>query len=354
MAGCKRLLLGKSGVSIAILAVKIFPAEFPQLYILQHQKCDQMKRKIVASIVLLLGSLSVFYVFFFQTEFKETIHLPFPILTVTEQFKNPSNLQKWFSPFENSVSVTLDSSAKKISTGEYQLQIKDQSLYSSLLISSNKKNEKQFIFSALPDTVKNSITSLSVTYKSSYFKKWFGQDELTKNVLSSFNNFREYIEDSKRVYGYEIRPVKVVDTLFLFERRTVQQADKRMAMKSVFENLIAFADKNNLGYTGNRIFYSLKTGDNITLFASIGITREIAIPENAAVEVKRMPFEKKLLEATYQGTFGDSYKVFAALEKFINDHYLATMGIPYQKFISDGYDFADDQVVQMKVYYPIL
>jgi effector-binding domain-containing protein len=313
-----------------------------------------MKRKIITSIVLLLGLFSLVYILFFQVEFKKTIHLPLPILTVTEQFKNPENLQKWFTPFDIGVSVSLDSSTKKISNGEYQLQTKDQSLYSSLLIYANNKNEKQFIFSALPDTAKNSITSLSVIYKSSYFKNWFGQDDLTKNVLSSFNNFRDYIEDSKRVYGYEIKPVKVVDTLFLFERRTVQQADKRQAMKSIFENLIAYAAKNNMGYTGNRIFYSLKTGDNITLFASIGITREIAIPENASVEVKRMPFEKKLLEATYQGTFGESNKVFAALEKFINDHYLATMGIPYQKFISDGYDFADDQVVQMKVYYPIL
>jgi len=313
-----------------------------------------MKRKVITGIVVLLSTFFLFYILFFQHEFTKTIHLPLPILTVTEQFKNPENLQKWFAPFDIGGSVSFDSSSKKINSGEYKLQIKDQSLYSSLLIYSNSKKEKQFIISALPDTTKNSITSLSIIYKSSYFKKWFGQDDLIKNALTSFTNFHEYIEDSKRVYGYEIKPVKVVDTLFLFERRTVQQADKRQAMKSIFENLIAYAAKNSMGYTGNRIFYSQKTGDNITLFASIGITREIAIPENISVEVKRMPFEKKLLEATYQGTFGESGKVFTALEKFITDHYLATMGIPYQKFISDGYDFADDQVVQMKVYYPIL
>lgn len=313
-----------------------------------------MKKKVVISVVLLLSSFFLFYILFFQQEFKKTVHLPLPILTVTEQFKKPENLQKWFTPFDLGGIASLDSSIKKITTGEYRVQIKDESLYSSLLIYSNQKKEKQFILSALPDTAKNSITSFSIIYKSSYFKKWFGQDDLTKNALTSFTNFREYIEDSKRVYGYEIKPVKVVDTLFLFERRTVPLADKRQGMKSIFENLITYADKNNLGYTGNRIFYSLNTGDNITLFASIGITRDIEVPKNASVEIKRMPFEKKLLEATYQGTFGESTKVFAALEKFINDHYLATMGIPYQKFISDGYDFADNQVVQMKVYYPIL
>ncbi len=313
-----------------------------------------MKRKVVTGIVLLFISFFLFYIFFFQVEFQKTIHLPLPTLTVTEQFKNPENLQKWFAPFSNGGPVSIDSALKKISNGDYGLQIKDQTLYSSLLTYSTTKKEIQFILSALPDTTKNSITSLSIIYKSSYFKKWFGKDALTKNTLTSFNNFHDYIEDSKRVYGYEIKPVQVVDTLFLFERRTVPLADKRQAMKSIFENLMAYAAENGMGYTGNRIFYSLKTGDNITLFASIGITREITIPENASVEVKRMPFEKKLLEATYQGPFGESGKVFTALEKFITDHYLATMGIPYQKFITDGYDFADDQVVQMKVYYPIL
>lgn len=251
-----------------------------------------MKRKITISIVLLLSSFFMFYILFFQHEFKKTVHLPLPILTVTEQFKNPENLQKWFAPFDIGGNITLDSSNKKVSTGEYHVQIKDQSLYSSLLIYSNNKKEKQFLISALPDTAKNSVTSLSIIYKSSYFKKWFGQDDLTKKAVTSFTNFREYIEDSKRVYGYDIKPVKVVDTLFLFERRTVQQADRKQAMKSIFENLIAYSEENNLGYTGNRIFYSQKTGDNITLFASIGITRVIEVPKNAAVEIKRMPFEK--------------------------------------------------------------
>lgn len=291
---------------------------------------------------------------FFQIEFTKTIQLPLPILSVTEQFNTPENLKKWFIPFNNDVASSFDSSNKKITSGEFQVHIQNQSLYSSLLTYSNGKKEKQFIISALPDTSKNSITSLSILYKSTYFKKWFGQEKLTKNALTSFTNFNEYIEDSKRVYGYEIKPVKVVDTLFLFERRTVPFSEKRNGTKSIFENLIGYAAKNNLGYNGNRIFYSIKNEDDITLFASIGIAREITILDNENVEIKRMPFDKNLLEVSYQGTFGEANKVFGALEKFINDHYLATMGIPFQKFISDGYDFADDQIVQMKIYYPIL
>jgi len=66
-----------------------------------------------------------------------------------------------------------------------------------------------------------------------------------------------------------------------------------------------------------------------------------------------MPVGKNLLEASYQGPFGEAHKAYRALESFKTDHNLSSMAIPFQKFLSDGYDFADDQTVQLKVYYPI-
>ena len=66
-----------------------------------------------------------------------------------------------------------------------------------------------------------------------------------------------------------------------------------------------------------------------------------------------MPFGKNLLMAVYQGPYGEISKAFTALENFKADHKLSSMAIPYQKFLSEGFDFSDSQIVQMKVYYPI-
>jgi effector-binding domain-containing protein len=315
-----------------------------------------MKRKIVPVLLLAISAVVLFYLLFVQHEFKKTLVLKLPILTVTEQFNTPKNLQKWFVPFVNAATSSSDSvtlNNKSVNDGTYRLDVANTSIYSAILTFSTGKKNKEFLFSAMPDSAKGGFTLLNMIYKNSYLKEWLFKGDLEKKALSSFTDFKEYLDDTKRIYGYEINPVKVADTLFLFKRETVSLSDKRNATKSIFENLIAYAAKNNLGYNGNRIFYSVKGDDNVTLFASIGITREITIPENEEFEVKRMPFDKNLLEATYQGPYGEVSKVFEALKKYLSDRNLSSIAIPYQKFISDGYDFTDDQVVQMKIYYPI-
>jgi effector-binding domain-containing protein len=118
--------------------------------------------------------------------------------------------------------------------------------------------------------------------------------------------------------------------------------------------LISYAEKRDAGYNGTRIFYAVPYGtEQIMLFASIGVTNRINIPESEEIQYKKMPFGKNLLMATYQGPYGEVSKVYTALENFKSDHKLSSMAIPYQKFLSEGYDFSDEEVVQMKVYYPI-
>jgi effector-binding domain-containing protein len=315
-----------------------------------------MKKGLLIVFIVLLVGAGFFYILFVKHEFKKTVHLNMPITTVTAQFAYPVNLKKWFSPFaavSTEETVIIDSVKKIITTGNYSVQVSNQSIYSTLLTYSNGKKEKQFILSASPDTGKSSQTDLTLVYKDSYFKKWFGSGELVKNAVNSFNDFDEYLNDTKRMYGFEINPVKVIDTAFLFIRRTVPLAERQTATKDLFEELISYAEKRNAGYNGVRIFYSLRSGDEITLFASIGISNRIEIPSNEPYEYKMMPFEKNLLEATYQGPYAGAEKVYEALRAYKEDRNLTSMAIPFQKFVSDGYDFADDQIVQLKVYYPV-
>lgn len=315
-----------------------------------------MNRKII----VLLGSVflvsALLYLFFIPHKFTKKISLPLPINTVTDQFSKPEKLKKWFAPFDKPELLSQDSinkELKEIISGDFRLEVLNKSIYSSVLRFSKKGRSKEFLFSALPDTAKGSVTLLTLSYKNSWFGEWIQKGELEKTTISNFENFSDYLTDTERMYGYEIKPVKVTDTAFLFARRTVPLSEKRIATKKIFDDLIAYAEKRNAGYDGVRIFYSLKTGDQITLFASIGVTNRIDIPEKEEFEYKMMPFEKNLLEATYQGPYGEVYKVYDAMKVYKEDHFLTSMAIPFEKFISDGYDFADDQIVQMKVYYPV-
>ena len=314
-------------------------------------------RNILLALLLVLVSSFLLYIFFVQRTVRKTITISLPALKVSQQFTDPANLVKWYMPFANTAvqpNIQYNDSNNIIRSGNDSIEISNQSIYSTLLKSFSGKQKKYFLFSAIPDTTGQEQTVVTMTYKTSLFKQWFNKGSLEKNALQSFTNFKEYMEDTKRLYGYEIRPVTVTDTLFLFTSETVAVSEKRNATRKLFEQLIAYAEKKKAGYNGVRIFYSQKPGDDkITLFASIGVTNRINIPPADPFEQKMMPIGKNLLEATYQGPFGESDKVFQALESFKTDHNLSSMAIPFKKFLSDGYDFADDQIVQLKVYYPI-
>ena len=312
-------------------------------------------KKAITALLIVLILLSVLYIFFVPQTERKTIKAPLPALRATQQFSDPLKLAKWFAPFINASvsSNSIDTLKKIITSGGDSVIIENQSMHSSLIRFFSAKKEKQLLFTAEPDSARSTESLITMTYKTTLFKKWFKKNETEKAALKSFSNLKDYMDDTKRLYGYEIRPVKVLDTAFLFLSEVVPVNEKRKAMRRLFERLIDYAAKKNAGYNGLRIFYSQQSGNDIALFASISVTNRITIGPAEPFEYKMMPFEKDLIEATYQGPFGETGKVFKALEIFKSDHGLISMAIPFQKFMSDGYDFADDQVVQLKVYYPV-
>jgi effector-binding domain-containing protein len=226
-------------------------------------------------------------------------------------------------------------------------------MVSAVMKTGLNNRHKEFLFTIRPDTIQMGKTWVVLSYRNTVFKEWFGKGELVKNAIQSLGNLKDYMEDPQQLYGYDIRIVNVTDTAFLFKSVTVPVGQKREATRNLFEELINFAEKKKAGYTGVRIFYSQKSGDEITLFASIGVSTSVAIDSTESFEYKLMPFGKRLLEATYQGPYGEVGKVYNALATFKTDHNLTSMAIPFQKFLNNGYDFSDEQIVQMKIYYPI-
>lgn len=312
-------------------------------------------RKVFWVLGLVVVACIVWFLFFTPFQVQKKVEVPFSMFKVGEQFSNLEKLEKWYLPFAVTDTSEISKVSNKhfISTGDHSVEVSDITMFSSLITASSKNQKKSFLFTAVTDSLNPGISLVTLSYKTSLYKKWLAKSSLEKDAEKSLERLKDYMTDTKRFYGYEIRPVTVSDTAFLFLRETVPLEKKRTATRDMFERLISFAEKRNAGYNGVRIFYSLRSGDEITLFASIGVTTRIEIEDDQPIQYKMMPFEKNLLEASYQGPYGESEKVFKALEQFKTDHNLTSMAIPFQKFLSDGYDFADDQIVQLKIYSPV-
>lgn len=312
-------------------------------------------KKVYWLLALIVTGIAGWFLFFYPVRITRSVKVPYTMFKAGEQLTNARNLVRWYEPFlpADTSGIVKSNDKQLVRSGDYSAEINNTTMYSTLLTAGYKNSKKEFALNAFTDTTASSSSTVTLVYYTNLFHQWFSKPVLEKNAEKSLENLREYMTDTRRFYGFEIQMVPVEDTVFLFSRVTVPLAERKEATKKLFEKLIAAAEKWNAAYNGTRIYYSQKTDTDITLFASIGITNLVDIPANSDIELKRMPFRKNLLVANYQGAFGQSNKAIRALEAFITDHSLTNVAIPFQKFMSDGYEFDDDQVVQLKIYYPV-
>lgn len=311
--------------------------------------------KIILLALLLLAGL-YYYTGIMTRTFEKEVAVPYTMQKTGEQLYQMKNVVKWYFPFStyNNLAEKIVGNTLPTATDGHEISILTPTSVSSIIEGAYKGNKRQFLFTAVTDTNELDACKIKLHYKCSLLDNWLDKGGLIKEAKKSLENLKAYMEDTKQFYGYTIEETTVADTAFIFRSATVPIAKKRAATKELFEQLIEYSNANNGGYTGARIFYSIPYGKDMTmLFASIGVSNMIVTKPGEPVQYKRMPFGKNLLMATYQGPYKDIDKVYLALENFKTDHKLSSMAIPYQKFLSDGYDFADDQIVQMKVYYPI-
>lgn len=313
-----------------------------------------MKKRLLVLLILCIGAAAGWWVFLKPVTAAKEVAVPYTIWRVGEQFNSIQSIRKWFSPF--TVSENSDDNGTdplELRSGDLTLHLESRSVFNAVLRLAQKNKSALVAYSAYNDSGAVREAHIRLEYKTTLGRKWFGESGLVKLAIKNLENLRDYMTDTKRFYGFEIQEMKVEDTAYLFSRLTVPVAEKRQGMTRVFEKLIRFAEEKKAGYNGTRIFYSMQSGNQITLFAGIAVTTAISIPEGNEIEYKRMPYGKNLLVTNYQGPFGDSRKAFEAMELFKTDHQLSSMAIPYQKFLTEGYDFADDQVVQLQVFYPV-
>lgn len=315
------------------------------------------KKKSFGILLLLVIVAAAGYTGFVSKTWQKTVSIPYSMLKTGEQVNNAVNLIKWFRPFAGNETLkeTVQNGQKTpIVSEDYSLQVLQASTIGSVLKFSKGSSGLECSFTAASDPKTMDECTVTLQYKNSLLAHWLDRGKLEEKAVESLENLKTFMEDTRLFYGYEIEETTVTDTAYIFKSSIVPLTERRAETKKLYEELIAYSAANNGSYTGTRIFYSTPYGtDKIMLFTSIGVANEVKVTPGAPIQYKRMPLGKNLLMATYQGPLNQVGKVFNAMENFKADHKLSSMAIPYFKFLSDGIDFADDQVVQLKVYYPI-
>jgi hypothetical protein len=311
-----------------------------------------MKKKL-ALVFFSFFLAFILYAIFVTKVYHKEISVKASLSNVSLQVSSTNNIARWYIPFATSDTANIKFTGNdQVSLNNSTLRIINVTSLSATYNITENNQSQDVVF----DLIVDSITSTKVTlsYETTLWNKFLGNNIIVSDAEKSLQNLKDYFENTKKIYGYELEINDVTDTAFLFISKVVAITSKRESFKNLFESLIQYAKEKNSGYNGTRIFYSIPYGkDSIHLFTSIGITNTANIDSTGPIALKRMPGKGLLLTAFYQGKFGEVNKVLNALEQYKTDNGLIVMAIPFIKLITEGIDFDDDQIIQAKACYPI-
>lgn len=311
-----------------------------------------MKKKITLIASILITAFIVYAVAVKKVFYKE-IKISASVPVIHREISSLDKIARWFLPYAGADTATNKIvKPDRLEDDNNILKLEKVVGYSAWYqVEENKKSE-HFLLEVMPDT--GNYTSVKLIYKNTLWNEIFSSNKIISNAEKSLQNLKDYLDDNKKMYGYDVELINVTDTTFLFTSKVVANSDRKTSFKNLYELLIRQAALKNMGYNGVRIFYTLPYGkDSTHLFTSIGITR----PENAPFEgdfiLKRMPYMGKLLKSYYQGSFGKVNDAIEAIAHFKSDNSMNSMAIPFIKLITEGIEFDDSQTIQANALYPV-
>jgi hypothetical protein len=286
-------------------------------------------------LILVLISVVALMLVVMPNRQEVVVKVPLPLERVMQEFEQDSMRNQWYTP-ANGIPYSLT----KANPFEFVFvhAVDQDSLPLHVVVS--------------PDTSDSKITKIVYRYESQSFSS--KQNELKKNLGNSLEQLGELLKSNRYVYGYNIELTTVVDSSFLFLSKVVKADKEAEEAKKIFDELIAYAKLRNADYNGVRIYYTQKQGpDRLAIYASIGVNTYTPTAPSDPIQYKMMPYGKKLLVMDVEVPFGKTKDLFSVLEQYKQHHTLVSMAIPFQKFLSPGYGFADSQVVKTRISYPV-
>ena len=295
-----------------------------------------MRKRLKWLLMLLTAAVALIFLIV-PTNEEVIVRIPLPLERVMKEFETPENLRKWFYPADSA---------------RYQLSVNKANPFEFILTNTSKALTIPLRVIVSPDTTDPALTKIIYRYQKSWLPGEPGR--FKKASAEAIQKLGELLATTTYVYGYKISVVTVTDSSFFFQQRIVKKINVQPETKKLFDDLIARAEKIGAGYNGVRIFYSQPLNkEEEVIYGSIGVNSGSDKDPGNNIQFKMMPYGKKLLVLDYEGPYGKTKDLYGILEEYKRNNNLVSMAIPFQKFITPGYGFADSQVVKSRISYPI-
>ncbi|MBC7849333.1 MAG: hypothetical protein H7Y31_06340 [Chitinophagaceae bacterium] len=182
-------------------------------------------------------------------------------------------------------------------------------------------------------------------------KSYFSKDELQHDLQTLLDKFRSYAGKQENIYGMTIQRAKVVDTLLVAMRSTLNHYPTTGDVYSLVEKLRTYIKSQNAKET-NPPMLNMQHYDTSTYEIMVGIPIDRELPANGPIQQKRL-VSGNIMWGEVRGGSKSVDNALQQLENYKFDYRLGSPAIPFASLITDRSKEPDTTKWITRVYYPI-
>lgn len=303
-----------------------------------------MRKALIALVVLIV----IGFIPFSQ---QRSVTIKANYFDVCQQLRLPANWGKWehgsIAPLNQLTEKGVANAEFLIHTPGFVYNITCINANIFQVITTSNYISYKYFYTVVPG-VKNNSTAIIIDYKTNVLK-WF---------LSSFwkdtpvDNLKSFMEDARLYYGFVIEEKKTDETYVAVKKETIVAQNKYAAIYKAAHELDSFIVQNHINPTQHiSVSYYPKKADSLQILIGIPVSKKGIAGNN--VNFMRMP-GGKVVVGSYKGKYAERQKIYTAMEKYIQDHYLQKQVAPFETYLNNKTPSGDSDVVNMQLSYPVL
>ena len=287
-----------------------------------------MKKILIALVLLLLIAVAAIYLFIprkLKIGATATVHAALPGVS---RSLSDNNTWKKFWPGDT---------VFKLDDQSYSIKGKFFNVFNIDVISENDSITSSVTLLLLKSnllTIDWSGELITGTNPFLKFAQYRKAKSIEKNLNSILIQLKNFMEQSKNIYGCDIKEATVKDSVVISTRRLFDHYPTVKDVEDMIQSLKSYITKNMASEQGCPMLNIRRTDSlHYEAMTAIPVDRELPLTDNFAP--KLLLKGGNLLEAEVTGGFHRIETALKELDNYKNDYRFNSPAIPYQRLITD-------------------
>ncbi|GAA3987312.1 GyrI-like domain-containing protein [Mucilaginibacter dorajii] len=307
-----------------------------------------MKKAIIVSVILVTAGLIPF-------SLQSSINIKAKYFDVCQQFAPSVGSSRWKEILglpEEQWQINNTSLGFSVHNTKQDIKVRAITANAFEVINNQHHISYRYLYTVIPG-VTNANTSTVIINHNTNGLKWL-ISQFSSSVSPSYLILclKGFMENSKLYYGFAIKETTITARYMAVKKATIIAQNKYHQTAEAAQIVNNFINQNKLKAIAplSASYYPYKT-DSLQILVGLPVNKALT----STGGITFMQFHAgKMLVGNFKGRYADRHKIYAAMERYMDDHGLLKQIAPFETYLNNKIPTGDSDMVNMQLSYPVI